>query len=979
MQWDSIRRIAGKELTLFFSSPVGYLFLASFLAVTLFVFFWGAAFFARNISDVRPMFEWMPVLLVFLSAALTMRMWSEERRTGTLEFVATVPVTTWSFVLGKFFACWLLLILALALTLPLPVMVSIIGNLDWGPVWAAYLAAVLLGGAYLAIGLFVSARSDNQIVSLILATLACGIFYLVGSPVLTDLAGNQLGSWLRSIGSGARFDSITRGVLDFRDLYFYFSVIAVFLTFNVYALEHTRWARDGEREHHRRWRVGTGLVVLNLLVANFWIGSFSGLRVDVTEGRLYSISDATRTYLGQLEEPLLIRGYFSGKTHPLLAPLVPQMKDLLAEFEVAGEGKVRVEVVDPVTNPELEDEANSKYGIRPVPFQVADRYQSSLVNSYFDVLVQYGDEYEVLSFRDLIEVKVYSEQRLDVLLRNPEYDVTRAIRKVLYAFQSGGEVFDSIATPVKFTGYVSDDSRLPEALVSFRSAVTDVVKELVESSNGKLTFEMVDPDAGDGVVAAEIAERYGFQPMAASLFDANTFYFYLTLANGETAVQVPLPDDLSSGAFERSLDTALKRFASGYLKTVALVAPAAPPFMGQPVMSGPRFDELSSALSADLHLETSDLADGHVPAAAEALVVVSPEQLSDKQVFAIDQFLMQGGTVILATSPFTTTLSQQSLLATARTSGLEPWLESVGVTIDESLVMDPQNAAFPIPVTRQVGGFSFQEIRMLDYPYFVDVRGDGLADSPITADLPQVTMPWVSPIEVDDEANAARTVAELLRSSPDAWTSTSTDVMPRIDASGGSGFVAEGEVGPRVLGVSLTGSFSSYFAGKPNPLLAVAAGDGDADSSENADEDAGDGEAATADEGDETDDAGVIAGIIDRSPESARLVVFASNEFLSDQTLGVIGSAAGTVYGNSLQLFANAVDVALEDQGLLSIRSRGHFNRTLPPLPEDEQMFWEYLCYGIALLGIAGVFLVHRVRAKAQRARYSSWLAAGSV
>ena len=91
MQLKTIGRIQGKELTLFFASPIGYLFLGAFLAVTLFVFFWGESFFARNIADVRPMFEWLPILLIFLSAALTMRMWSEERRSGTLEFVATLP------------------------------------------------------------------------------------------------------------------------------------------------------------------------------------------------------------------------------------------------------------------------------------------------------------------------------------------------------------------------------------------------------------------------------------------------------------------------------------------------------------------------------------------------------------------------------------------------------------------------------------------------------------------------------------------------------------------------------------------------------------------------------------------------------------------------------------------------------------------------------------------------------------------------
>ncbi len=123
--------------------------------------------------------------------------------------------------------------------------------------------------------------------------------------------------------------------------------------------------------------------------------------------------------MAQLQEPLLIRGYFSAKTHPLLAPLVPRLRDLLKEYAVAGEGRVRVEFIDPAEEPELEQEAGQKYGIRPVPFQFASKYQSSVVNSYFNVLIQYGDEFETLGFRDLIEIKSRGESDLNVDLRNP--------------------------------------------------------------------------------------------------------------------------------------------------------------------------------------------------------------------------------------------------------------------------------------------------------------------------------------------------------------------------------------------------------------------------------------------------------------------------------------------------------------------------------------------------------------------------------
>ena len=974
MNVQAMRRIAAKELTLFFASPTGYLFLAAFLAVTLFVFFWVEAYFARNVADVRPMFEWMPVMLIFLASALTMRLWSEERRTGTMEFVFTVPARTWEFVLGKFGACLCLLGIALLLTLPLPISIAFHADLDWGPVLAGYAAAFLLGGAYVAIGLFVSARTDSQIVSLIMASFACGAFYLVGSPVLTELASGGVADFLRALGAGARFESITRGVVDLRDLYYYLSLGGVFLALNVYGLEVQRWARDGERSRHRAWMFGTTLLAANLLAANLWLASFSGLRIDVTEGRIYSISEATRGYLAQLREPLLIQGYFSAKTHPLLAPLVPRMRDLLAEYEIAGGGNVKVRIIDPADDPELEDEANTKYGIRPVPFQVADRYQSSLVNSYFDVLVSYGDEYEVLGFRDLIEVKVAGEADLDVQLRNPEYDITRSIKKVLYGFQGGSSVFANIQSPVTFTGYLSADEKLPAALAEFRAVVAGVLDELQAESEGKLSVEFIDPDADDGAVGAEIAQNYGFQPMATSLFDANVFYFYLTLSDGETLVQVPVPEALSAEAAKRGIEEGLKRFAAGLLRTVALVTPPAPgPYMAQQGMMGNQFSQLQGLLANDFDVEATDLAEGVAPEAADLVIVVDPKDLSDKQVFAIDQFLMKGGTVAVAASAFEANFSAQTLTAAPRVTGLEDWLDHLGVGIGESLVLDPANAAFPVPVTRNVGGFSFQELVMLDYPYFPDIRAPSLnPDSIMTSGLPQVTMAWASPIELDADRNAEREVVELLRTSPGSWLSTSTDVLPRINEQGLSAFAPDGDQQSRLVGVMVSGRFDSFFKGKTSPLLQE-------EEAEEEDTEADAVDEAATEEAAREDELGTVTSVIERSPESARLFVFASNGFLADQTMRMLGSADGTIYGNSAQLMVNVADWSLEDQTLLGIRARGNFNRTLPPLEEDQQALVEYLNYGFALAGIGVVFALQRRRAAKARQTYGGWLAGESA
>ena len=970
MRIDVASRIARKELALFFSSPIAYLFLAAFLGVTLFVFFWGEAFFARNISDVRPMFEWLPVLLIFLASALTMRMWSDEQRSGTLELVVTVPASSAEFVLGKFAACWALVCVALLLTLPLPLTVALLGDLDWGPVFAGYLAAALLGAAYLGIGLFASAKTDNQIVALILAAFGCGAFYLVGSPPLVELFSNQAAGVLRALGAGSRFESITRGVLDLRDLYFYVSVLAVFLALNVHAVDAQGWAADGDAKRHVDRRIVLGLAAANFLVANLWLAGVGFLRWDTTEGDQYSISDATKGYLRQLREPLLLRGYFSAKTHPLLAPLTPQLENLLREYEVAGGAGVRLELVDPAEDPQKEDEANTKYGIRPVPFQVADRYQASLVNSYFDVLVQYGDEYEVLGFRDLIEVKVRGEADLDVRLKNPEYDITRAIKKVLYGFQGGGSVFESVAVPVKFTGYVSADAVLPEALRMLRPDLEAVLEELVAESNGKLAFEIVDPGAGAGEVAQQIAADYGFRPMAASLFDVSTFYFYLTLSDGETVVQMPLPEAMDRDGLRRGIEEGLKRFATGLLKTVALEAPQGiPPYMQQQMQMqqppGNEFQTLREVLGADFDVETASLEDGAAPPSADVLMVLDPADFDAKQVFAIDQFLMRGGTVVVAAGAYRATLAAQSLYASPVQSGLDDWLAHHGVAVDESFVMDPQNAAFPVPVVREVAGFRFQDVQMRDYPYFIDVRGGGLnEDVPFVSELPQLTVAWASPIDVDEEANVERAVTTLLTSSPASWRSASTDIMPNLGPAGDVAYVPEGEQKANALAVMVEGRFQSFF--EDSPLKEEPAEDAVEDATVEEDADA-------ANEEDE-DTLGTVTTVIDKSPESARLIVLGSASFLADQTVRMIGSADGTVYTGSLQLMANIVDWSVEDQSLLGIRSRGQFNRTLPPLAENQQRVWEYANYAAALVGLAVVYGVSRRRRQARRQAFEAQL-----
>ncbi|MEJ2612337.1 MAG: Gldg family protein [Candidatus Thiodiazotropha sp.] len=903
---NNILKVSQKEFASFFSSPIAYIFLAAFLAVNLFIFFWVETFFARNIADVRPLFEWMPMLLILLVAAITMRMWSEERRAGTLEFLLSMPVKSLQLVLGKFLACLGLVFVALLLTLPLPITVSLFGPLDWGPVFGGYLATLFLAAAYVAIGLFISARSVNQIISLIVTVAVCGFFYLLGSESLTSLFGNQISELLKLLGSGSRFDAITRGVIDLRDLYYYLSLVGVFLTLNVFTLEWLRWQGNRSNAQHRLWGLVTGLFVANFLTANLWLSPVGYVRADLTDGNLYSISEATRSYLKQLQEPLLIRGYFSSKTHPLLAPLVPRLRDLMKEYAAAGEGRVRVEFIDPQTDPELEREANEKYGIKPVPFQFASKYQASVVNSYFNILVEYGDQHEVLGFRDLIDVKVQGETDLDVELRNPEYDLTQSLKKVLYSYQGEGTLFANISHPLSFKGYISADEKLPDVLVDLKHDLQQILNSLNSNAGDKLSTQILDPDAKDGALAKELETNYGFRPMSTNLFDSHSFWFYMTLEGNGQIVQIELPENFEKAELERSIKAALKRFSSGFLKTLALNTPVSPaPQFG--MGGGSAFSQLRDTLAEEHNIVTDDLSSGQVNAQADLLLLASPKNLDDKQLFAVDQFLMRGGTVVVSTSPFDIQTSG-ALSAQKNKSGLAPWLKHHGISLEESMVLDSQNSAFPIPVNRRIAGFVVRETQLVDYPYFPDIRKAGLdKESGMLAGIDQVTMTWPSPIILDEQKNKQRRVIRLLQSSDQSWKSESLDIQPDYATYGKLGFPTGSKREQNLLGVAVEGRF----------------------------------------------------------------VLLASNNFLSDQMLNLATSAMGTQYQKPIQLVENIIDWSLEDRGLLSLRGRAQFSRALDPMERETQIFWEYLNYGLAIFGLLMVWIIHHQVKRAARSRYA--------
>jgi len=549
-----------------------------------------------------------------------------------------------------------------------------------------------------------------------------------------------------------------------------------------------------------------------------------------------------------------------------------------------------------------------------------------------------------------------------VRLRNPEYDITSAIKKLLYGYQGGGDIFQRLAKPVTFHGYISATDKLPEPLPGLVKDLELVLGKLKDESHGKFSFDIQDPDAGGGVVAREIDEHFGFQPLVLGLLDPTPFFFYMVLESGDQAIPIPLPEDLDKAGLKRALEAGIKRFAPGFLKTVALYTP---PASGGYMAAGPDYSVLKEGLSASLTLEETGLDKGRVPADADLLLVAGPEDLDEKQVFAIDQFLMQGGTVILAASPYHMDMGGSAISARKQPTGLEDWLAHQGVELAPSLVLDPQSTPFPIPVQRQVGGFLVDEIQSVAYPYFPDIREDGMdQETGITSGLGQITLSWAAPVATDAEKNKERRVFTLLKSSPDAWTSPSEDVQPDFDAHGPLGFAEGKDLGRKVLAVAVEGRFTSLFAGKLSPLLEKAP-------VKDSEEPAAYDESVTESDESEKEEAGqpAISGVVETSPPSARLILLGSSSFLTDTAISLATQATRTLYTKPLELIQNAADWSLEDRGLLGLRGRGQYSRLLAPLDRRQQMFWEYLNYALALAGLALVYALHR-RSRARRRSY---------
>ncbi len=238
---NNMLAIFKRELRAYFSTPVAYVFIVIFLFLTGIFTFYIGNFYETNQADLSPFFSFHPWLYLFLIPSISMRLWSEERKTGTIELLMTLPVSLSEAVIGKYLAAWCFTAIALALTFPIWITVNYLGDPDNTVIFVSYIGSLLMAGGFLAIGSCISALTKNQVIAFVISVVICFLFILSGFPLVLDFfsgwAPQPILDAISSFSFLSHFNSIMKGVIDIRDIVFFASLIGLWLYLNTLAID----------------------------------------------------------------------------------------------------------------------------------------------------------------------------------------------------------------------------------------------------------------------------------------------------------------------------------------------------------------------------------------------------------------------------------------------------------------------------------------------------------------------------------------------------------------------------------------------------------------------------------------------------------------------------------------------------------------------------------------------------------------------
>ena len=366
--------ILKKEINAFFASSIGYLVIAIFLILNglfLWLFIGEFNILDNGFADLSSFFLLAPWILLFLIPAVTMRSFSDEKKQGTLELLVTKPISLFKIVLGKYFGAFLLIILTLLPTLLYVYTVyqlgNPVGNIDFGSTFGSYLGLLFLAAAYTAIGVFSSSLTDNQIVAFITAVFLCFFFY-IGLEGIADFLSS---SFIDQLGMNAHYKSISRGVIDTRDLIYFVSIVLLFLVFTV---RHISTKPIVKKDLAILILLPLGLLVLNIFTHGFY------KRFDVTKDKRYTLSQASTAIVESVNSPIVIDVFLDGSNLPSeFRRLQTETRQLLEEFK-SENNQIHFNFINPLEDNETREQniqQLNQRGLKPMQVTVQDAGKSS--------------------------------------------------------------------------------------------------------------------------------------------------------------------------------------------------------------------------------------------------------------------------------------------------------------------------------------------------------------------------------------------------------------------------------------------------------------------------------------------------------------------------------------------------------------------------------------------------------------------------
>jgi ABC-type transport system involved in multi-copper enzyme maturation permease subunit/ABC-type uncharacterized transport system involved in gliding motility auxiliary subunit len=382
--------VARHEVRGYFDQPTAYVLVVAFLGISLFLGF--RNMYASNLASMRPLFDLLPILFAVFVPAATMRTLAEERRGGTLEWLMAQPLSEAEVIAGKFLGNWIFVLIALAGTVPTAIGMLMASEADPGIVTAQYVGAALLAGQLVAIGIWASSMTRNQITAFIIAAGLSFVLFLIGVPVVQIGLPPALSGALARLSVVSHFENVARGVVDLRDVLYFVSTTALFLVLAVGAVSRERLSHI--RPEFKRLRLGSAVFIGLVLMANL-LGSYIRGRLDLTAENLYTLSEGTKDLLGEIDDVVQIKLYASAELPPEIQIQLRDVRDLLADMRAASGGGVVVSELNPDDDEDAASEA-SAFGIFPIEFNVLRDDEFQIRRGYYGLAMTYADDEEVM-------------------------------------------------------------------------------------------------------------------------------------------------------------------------------------------------------------------------------------------------------------------------------------------------------------------------------------------------------------------------------------------------------------------------------------------------------------------------------------------------------------------------------------------------------------------------------------------------------